>query len=87
MVAEIFKELEELVARVELELLVRSIGIHETLKSWDGVSSMIANIGVRIVVQPFSHHIYGIGLIWPWIMLKLILGYGYSDLAAIIDAI
>ncbi|KAH9744168.1 hypothetical protein KPL70_003573 [Citrus sinensis] len=45
MVAEIFKELEELVARVELELLVRSIGIHETLKSWDGVSSMIANIG------------------------------------------
>ncbi|KAH9744163.1 hypothetical protein KPL70_003573 [Citrus sinensis] len=51
MVAEIFKELEELVARVELELLVRSIGIHETLKSWDGVSSMIANIGTEVVLK------------------------------------
>lgn len=36
--AERFEELKELVAWVELELLVSSVGIHETMKSWDGLS-------------------------------------------------
>lgn len=38
MVAERFEELEELVAQVKLEMLVSSVGIHETMKSWDGLS-------------------------------------------------
>ena len=38
MVAERLEELEELVALVELELLVHSVGILETMKNWDGLS-------------------------------------------------
>ena len=38
MVAERLEDFEELVALVELELLVHSIGILETMKNWGGLS-------------------------------------------------
>ena len=38
MVAERLGEFEELVALVELELLVHSVGTLETIKNWDGLS-------------------------------------------------
>ena len=36
--AERLEELEELVALVELELLVHYVGIFKTMKNWDGLS-------------------------------------------------
>ena len=39
MVAERLEELKELVALVELELLVHFVGVHETMKSWDSLST------------------------------------------------
>ena len=36
--AERLEELEELVALVELELLVHSVGIFDTMKNWGGLS-------------------------------------------------
>ena len=38
MMVERLEELKELVALVELELLVHSVGILETMKNWGGLS-------------------------------------------------
>lgn len=62
MVAERFEELKELVALVELVLLVSYVGIHETIKVRMIFLSKMAS-GVRVVVQLLSYQIDGIGLI------------------------
>ena len=61
MVAERFEELKELVALMELVLLVCYVGIHEIIKVRMIFLSKIAS-GVRIVVQLLSYQIDGIDL-------------------------
>ena len=66
MVAERLEKFEELVALVELELLVHSVGILKTMKNWDGLSiqgymwwSMSCNL------MTFSLHL------WHWLDLDM----------------
>ena len=62
MVAERLEELEKLVALVELELLVHSVGILETMKNWGGLSIqsyMCWSMGCNMIA--FSLHL------WDWL--------------------
>lgn len=68
--AERLEELKELVALVELELLVYSVGILETMKNWGGLSiqgymcwSMSYNL------MAFSLHL------WHWLDLDMSHGH------------
>ena len=64
--AERLEELEKFVALVELELLVHSIGILETMKNWGGLSIqsyMCWSMGCNLMV--FSLHL------WHWLDLSM----------------
>ena len=70
MVAQRLKEFEELVALVELELLVYSVGILETMKNWGGLSIqgyMCWSMGCNLMV--FSLHL------WHWLDLSMSHGH------------
>ena len=70
MVAERLEDFEELVALVELELLVHSVGILETMKNWGGLSIqgyMYWSIGCNLMV--FSLHL------WHWLDLSMSQGH------------
>ena len=63
MVAKRLEEFEELVALVELELLVHSVGVLETMKIRVVSPSRVICVGVWVVIRWFSHYTYGVGLI------------------------
>ena len=73
MVAERLEELGELVALVELELLVHSVRILETMKNYGGLSIqsyMYWSMGCNLMV--FSLHL------WYW--LDLVMSHGHIAL-------
>ena len=64
------ERLEELVALVELELLVHSVGVFETMKNWGGLSIqgyMCWSMGYNSMV--FSLHL------WHWLDLNMSHGH------------
>ena len=70
MVAERLEDFEELVALVELELLVHSVGILETMKNWGGLSIqdyMCWSMGCNLMA--FSLHQ------WHWLDLSMSQGH------------
>ena len=70
MVAERLEDFEELVALVELELLVHFVGILEIMKNWDGLSIqsyMCWSMGCNLMV--FSLHL------WHWLDLSMSHGH------------
>ena len=70
MVAERLEEFEELVVLVELELLVHSVGILETMKNLGSISIqgyMCWSMGCNLMV--FSLHI------WHWLDLSMSHGH------------
>lgn len=63
MVTEIFEELDEMVAIVELELLFHSIRIYKTMKVRMISSSRVVSIRIRVVIRLLAHQINDIALI------------------------
>ena len=64
--AERLEDFEELIALVELELLVHSVGILETMKNWGGLSIqdyMCWSMGCNLIA--FSLHQ------WHWLDLSM----------------
>lgn len=63
MVTEIFEELDEMVAIVELELLFHSVRIYKTMKVRMISSSRVVSIRIRVVIRLLAHQINDIALI------------------------
>lgn len=63
MVIEIFEELDEMVAIVELELLFHYVRIYKTMKVRMISSSRVVSIRIRVVIRLLAHQINDIALI------------------------
>lgn len=63
MVTEIFEELDEMVAIVELELLFHYVRIYKTMKVRMISSSRVVSIRIRVVIRLLAHQINDIALI------------------------
>ena len=63
MVIEIFEELDEMVAIVELELLFHYVRIYKTMKVRMISSSGVASIRIKVVIRLLAHQINDIALI------------------------